>query len=112
ASKSINPAGADGLIHGNAGQLLTQGIGVAAAWLVAGAGTFLILKLVSLFVPLRVTSEEELTGLDLAVHGEEAYNLLPPGMTSSVMPQRLGAQFLAKAEDDPEGAGSERARVS
>jgi len=28
------------------------------------------------------------------------------------MPQRLGAQFLAKAEDDPEGAGSERARVS
>ncbi len=81
ATKSVNPAGADGLLYGNPGQLLNQLIGVAAGWVVAAVGTFVILKLVSLVTPLRVTEEEEIAGLDLVLHGEVAYNFLEPGMS-------------------------------
>ena len=81
ATKSVNPAGADGLLYGNPGQLLNQLIGAAAGWTVAAVGTFAILKLVSLVTPLRVTEEEEIAGLDLVLHGEVAYNFLEPGMS-------------------------------
>ena len=81
ASKAVNPAGADGLLYGNASQLGTQLIGVAATWGMAIVGTFVILKLVNLVVPLRATEEEETMGLDLALHGEVAYNFLAPGMS-------------------------------
>jgi Amt family ammonium transporter len=81
ATKSVNPAGADGLLYGNAPQLATQLIGVAASWGLAIVGTFVILKLVNLVAPLRVTEEEEIIGLDLALHGEAAYNYLEPGMS-------------------------------
>jgi Amt family ammonium transporter len=81
ASKAVNPAGADGLLYGNARQVWIQLIGVGAGWLLAGVGTLVILKLVGAIMPLRVTEEEEITGLDVALHGEVAYNLLGPGMT-------------------------------
>ena len=100
ASKSINPAGADGLIHGRPEQLVIQTIGVLAAWLVAGIGTFLVLNLVKLLTPLRVTGEDEITGLDLAVHGEEAYNLLAPGMSGIATSGQLGSPRLADAWDE------------
>jgi Amt family ammonium transporter len=83
ATKAVNPAGADGLLYGNARQVWIQLIGVGAGWLLAGVGTLVILKLVSAITPLRVTEEEEITGLDVALHGEVAYNLLGPGMTSA-----------------------------
>ncbi|MFL6273692.1 MAG: ammonium transporter [Blastocatellia bacterium] len=81
ATKSVNPAGADGLLYGNAPQFVTQLIGVAASWGLAIVGTFVILKLVNLVVPLRVSEEEEIIGLDLSLHGEVAYNFLEPGMS-------------------------------
>jgi Amt family ammonium transporter len=106
ASKSINPAGADGLIHGRPEQLAIQAMGVLAAWLVAGIGTFVVLNLVKLLTPLRVTSDEEITGLDLAVHGEEAYNLLAPGMSGIATSGQIETKSLADAWDDAEHAGS------
>ena len=72
ATKSVNPA-SSGLIDGNGGQLVTQLVGVAAGWGIAIAGTWGILKVVSLLTPLRVNEEDELSGLDLALHGEVAY---------------------------------------
>ena len=36
--------------------------------------TVLLVKLVSLVTPLRVSEEDEYTGLDLASHGERAYD--------------------------------------
>ena len=36
--------------------------------------TFLLVKLVALFTPLRVSEEDERTGLDLSAHGERAYD--------------------------------------
>lgn len=74
ASTEVNPAGADGLIHGNAAQVGIQAVDVLVAVALATVGTFVILKVISLFTPLRVTEEQELTGLDLSLHGENAYN--------------------------------------
>lgn len=62
--------GASGLLEGNPKLLLTQlyGVGVTLIW--SAVVTFILLKLVSLFVPLRVSREHELEGLDISQHGE------------------------------------------
>jgi Amt family ammonium transporter len=59
-----------GLIEGNPQQVLTQlyGIAVTIAW--SGVVTFLLLKLVNLFAPLRTSAQQELEGLDITQHGE------------------------------------------
>jgi Amt family ammonium transporter len=64
-----------GWIDGNPRQVLNQGVGVLISFVLAIAGTLVILKLVDLLVGVRVTREEEREGLDLSQHGEEAYNL-------------------------------------
>lgn len=79
ASKEVNPAGNDGLVYGNPGQVVIQLIDVVVAISLAAAGTFIILKIISLFVPLRVTKEEEVVGLDISLHGENAYNFFATG---------------------------------
>jgi ammonium transporter, Amt family len=58
-----------------AGQLLTQLIGAVATAAWCGAATFAILKLVDVFVPLRVSAEQENEGLDLVLHEERGYSL-------------------------------------
>jgi Amt family ammonium transporter len=64
-----------GLVDGHAGQILNQAIGVAISWVLAIAGTLIILKVVDLAVGVRVSKEQEIDGLDLSMHGEEGYNL-------------------------------------
>jgi Amt family ammonium transporter len=73
ASKEINPASADGLFFGNPEQLLTQVIGVVASWAVAIIMTYALIKIISVFMPIRSTEDEENSGLDIAEHGEKAY---------------------------------------
>lgn len=73
ATKAINPAGADGLLYGNAAQLGIQAISVGVTIALAVVATFVILKVVGAFTKLRATSEEEEMGLDISMHGEEAY---------------------------------------
>lgn len=74
AEKAINSAGANGLLFGNPHQLLVQIVAVLAAGIYAFAATWVILKvLTALRVPLRVSSEDEEQGLDLATHGEAGY---------------------------------------
>jgi ammonium transporter, Amt family len=74
ASKAINPAGADGLLFGNPHQFLVQIIAVVATIAFAATATFIILKFLSLFAPLRVSDEDEEMGLDISQHGEDAYS--------------------------------------
>ena len=62
--------GTSGLIEGNPQQLLIQLYGVAVTLLWSGAVTFILLKLVGAFVPLRVALQQELEGLDISQHGE------------------------------------------
>ncbi len=75
ASTAINAAGANGLFHGNPGQLGIQllAIGVSIVW--AFGMTALILKILDWTMGLRVSKDEEEVGLDLAQHGERAYQL-------------------------------------
>jgi len=75
ASKAINPDGADGLFFGNPGQLGIQAVAVLASWILAFVGTTILLKIVDALVGLRVSHEEEQTGIDLSQHDENAYAL-------------------------------------
>jgi len=62
--------GTSGLIEGNPHLLLIQlyGVGVTLAW---SAGiTYALLKLVGVFVPVRVSLRQEMEGLDISQHGE------------------------------------------
>jgi Amt family ammonium transporter len=72
ATTAVNPAGANGLFYGNAGQLLVQTEAVLAVAAFAFIGSFALLKIVNYFSKLRVTPEEEEKGLDLSQNGEEA----------------------------------------
>jgi len=76
ASKAVNAAGADGLFFGNPKQLLIQGAAVGVTIVYTGVVTFLIYKLVDIFVGVRVNEKEELMGLDLTQHHERAYTVL------------------------------------
>jgi len=62
--------GTAGVLEGNTGQLLTQAYGVICTIVYDAVGSFIILKVVDMFVGLRVTEDEERDGLDLALHGE------------------------------------------
>ena len=73
SSAAVNAAGKDGLIYGNAKQLLLQLIGVVVVWTFAFVMTWVIGKLVNATVGLRVSSDEESVGLDISQHGERAY---------------------------------------
>jgi Amt family ammonium transporter len=73
ASTAVNPAGAEGLVFGNAAQLAIQVVGVAAVWAFAFAATLALGKMVDLTVGLRVGRTEETVGLDISQHGERAY---------------------------------------
>jgi Amt family ammonium transporter len=69
-SASADAAGSAGWIDGNAGQVMAQlyGIGVTIAW--SGIGTWVLLKVIGLIVPLRVSKQHEVEGLDITQHGE------------------------------------------
>ncbi|HET7132536.1 MAG TPA: ammonia channel protein, partial [Gammaproteobacteria bacterium] len=56
-------------------QLLTQAIGAFATVAWCGVATFVLLKLVNLILPLRVSVEQENEGLDLVLHEERGYSL-------------------------------------
>jgi Amt family ammonium transporter len=56
-------------------QLLTQAIGAFATLAWCGVATFVLLKLVNLILPLRVSAEQENEGLDLVLHEERGYSL-------------------------------------
>jgi ammonium transporter, Amt family len=64
---------ANGLLFGNPMQLAVQAAAVMAVILYTGVMSYMILKLISLVLPLRAGSEDETSGLDLSLHGEEAY---------------------------------------
>jgi Amt family ammonium transporter len=72
AQKSINGV-FDGAIAGNPGQVAIQALAVLVAIVYSGAVSFVLLKLIGLVIPLRATMDDEATGLDITMHGEEAY---------------------------------------
>jgi len=74
ADHSINEAG-KGLLYGNPGQLWTQTVAVLITIVYTAIMTALIFLIIRIFMKVRVSEEEEITGLDSSQHGERAYNL-------------------------------------
>jgi Amt family ammonium transporter len=79
AQQVINPifgAGkAVGGLDGHWGQLGNQLVGVLISWGFAIVGTIVLLKITDMITGVRVSETEEIEGLDITQHGEEAYNL-------------------------------------
>jgi len=74
-SATAGVAGVNGAFFGNFDQLVSQLIAIAVVAPFAFFGSYLLLRLVNIFSPLRVSPEAEDAGLDLSEHGEEAYQL-------------------------------------
>jgi ammonium transporter, Amt family len=75
ASVAVNAAGANGLLYGNPRQLLIQLIAVLSSVGFAFVGSMILLTITDALVGLRVPDEEEVMGLDLSQHEENAYAL-------------------------------------
>jgi ammonium transporter, Amt family len=85
ADTAINSAGTDGLLFGGGFELLgTQVVAVTATIAFSLVVSLGILKFVEATVGLRVTEEEELGGVDLALHAEVGYALAEGGSTISL----------------------------
>jgi len=64
-----------GGLDGHWGQIGNQLVGVLIAWGFALVGTLLLLKVTDWITGVRVSEPDEIEGLDITQHGEEAYNL-------------------------------------
>lgn len=73
ATKTVNAAGADGLLYGNPEFFFTQLKGVLIVVVFSFIVSFLIFKLINVIQPIRVTSEEEEEGLDASQHDEKYF---------------------------------------
>jgi Amt family ammonium transporter len=73
AATAINAAGPNGLFYGNPAQIGIQLLAVAIVAPFAFCGSYVLLRLIGLVMPIRVSPKDEDTGLDLTQHGEEAY---------------------------------------
>ncbi|MCW4028717.1 MAG: ammonium transporter [Candidatus Bathyarchaeota archaeon] len=74
ATAAVNPV-VQGLFFGNPAQLAIQALAVVVVAAFSFVGSYLLLRLVDVFTPVRVSPKEEDEGLDLSQHGEEAYQL-------------------------------------
>lgn len=79
ASTMVNPNGPNGLFFGDPHQALVQLFGIVVVATFAFVGSYVILRILNFFMPLRVGPTAEAQGLDMAEFGEAAYD---PGQTS------------------------------
>ncbi len=70
ATKTVNGAGADGLLYGGGAFFLTQLKGLAIVVAYSFTMSFAIFKFINFILPIRVSQEEELLGLDASQHNE------------------------------------------
>jgi Amt family ammonium transporter len=76
ATRSVNPAGGDGLLYGNPGQLLVQCAAVGSTIAFSALVTFVLLKVIGATMGIRSNDENQSEGLDLVEHGEKGYHEL------------------------------------
>ena len=70
ATKAVNSAGADGLLNGGSALFAANLTGAVSVAVYSMVVTFIILKVVNIISPLRVSSSDESSGLDSSQHGE------------------------------------------
>jgi Amt family ammonium transporter len=76
ATKTVNGAGADGLLYGNPGLLLIQLKAVVVTVVYSLVVSYVLLKIIDKLIGLRVSDQEERIGLDLTQHREAGYTML------------------------------------
>jgi len=74
ATKAVNDAGNNGLFFGNVALLSVQALAVLVTWAYSFGMTFILLKILDWSIGLRLSEEEEDSGLDLSQHSETGYN--------------------------------------
>jgi len=102
ATKAVNPAGADGLLAGNPGQLGVQALAVGATMALSASITAGIIATLRALMPIRASLGDELVGLDATEHGEEAYHTGDIGELAGAVP--LGGVILIEAEEEQQAA--------
>jgi Amt family ammonium transporter len=76
AEKAVNAAGNNGLLFGNAHQLLVQGLSLLVAVSFAVIMTYILFKIVDALIGMRVEEKNEIVGLDLTQQSEAAYTVI------------------------------------
>ena len=76
ASSAFNPAGADGLLHGNPSFFFKEVVAVLFSSVWAFGFTYAMLCIINRFTPVKVSEASEEIGLDESIHGEHAYETL------------------------------------
>ncbi|MEO8888980.1 MAG: ammonium transporter [Jatrophihabitantaceae bacterium] len=98
STTGTNPLANDGIFYGGGGKwggwslLLHQGEAAGAVTIFSFVGTFVIAKVISLVMQTRVTEDDEIVGLDLAIHGESAYEFGPTGGSGSFVPTAVATK--------------------
>ncbi|WP_396327545.1 ammonium transporter [Jatrophihabitans lederbergiae] len=83
STSGTNPLANNGIFYHGGGKwggwslLLHQAEAAAVVTVFSFVGTFLIAKVIGLVMRTRVTEEDEITGIDLSIHGETAYDFGP-----------------------------------
>jgi Amt family ammonium transporter len=75
AESAVNSAAVNGALFGNPYQIIVQLIAVTATAIFSFVATWIIIKGISLMMPLRVSAQDEMEGLDSTTHGEVGYRL-------------------------------------
>ncbi len=74
ASKFVNAAGTDGLLHGGTTFFIHQTIAVVGACIYAFVFTYAMLAIINMITKVKVSETAEDQGLDASEHGEKAYD--------------------------------------
>jgi Amt family ammonium transporter len=97
ATTSVNEAGADGLLYGNAAQFGRQAIAVGVTLVFSFIATLIIVKITDVLVGVRITEDQENVGLDLTQHSESAYTTFDVGVAPHPPPAPSAAPSTATA---------------
>lgn len=76
ADLTVNAAGSNGLLLGNPTFFLKELAAVVGSSAYAFGASYAMLWLINKITPVKVTAQEEETGLDVALHGETAYEMI------------------------------------
>ena len=76
ADISVNAAGTNGLLLGNASFFFKELVAIVVSSVYAFVFTYAMLWIIKRFMPVTVSKDEEETGLDATLHGESAYESL------------------------------------
>jgi Amt family ammonium transporter len=96
ADSAFNPAGTNGLLHGNPGFFGKQVVAVLFSSVWAFGFTYAMLRIIDMFTPVKVSQMSEELGLDESIHGEHAYEILEVEQVFSGNRERVTIEHIRK----------------